>query len=121
MDDREREVLKSLVGVIWADGEVSDKERAILGNILLRLGYSEDEILEVGRFMQEGVAPDLDGLFPRHDSRRKLMKVLCSLSVADGSIQIAELRYLNAIARQLQIEPEELAEIRLEAEKMVAE
>ncbi len=119
MDDREREVLKSVVGMIWADGEVSDTERAYLGNILLRLGYTEPEIIEVGKFMQEGAAPDLDGLFPRADSRRKLMKMLCSLSMADGGPKLAELRYLNAIARQLQIEPEEMAEIRAEAEKLM--
>lgn len=117
VDDREREVLKSLVGVIWADGDVSDKERAILGNILLKLGYTEEEIIEVGKFMQEGASPDLDGLFPRADSRRKLMKVLCNLSAADGATSLGELRYLNAMARQLQIEPEELAEIRAEVEK----
>lgn len=117
VDDREREVLKSLVGVIWADGDVSDKERAILGNILLKLGYTEDEIIEVGKFMQDGASPDLDGLFPRADSRRKLMKVLCNLSAADGATSLGELRYLNAMARQLQIEPEELAEIRAEVEK----
>lgn len=120
MDDREREVLKSVVGMIWADGEVSDEERAFLGTILLKLGYTETDILEVGKFMQEGTPPDLDGLFPRADSRRKLMKVLCSLSLADGGTKLAELRYLNAIARQLQIEPEELAEIRAEAEKMMS-
>lgn len=104
MDQRERALLKGLVQVIWADGEVSDEEREMLGGILSELGSSTAEIEEVGRMMT--APPDIGNLreqIPDMESRQEIMKLLLAMSMADGRVDTSEIRFLNKVAEHLEI------------------
>jgi len=109
MDQRERALLKGLVQVIWADGEVSEQERVMLGGILAQLGCSEAEITEVGHML--ATPPDLGDLrkqIPDMESREEIMKLLLAMSMADGRVETSEIRFLNRLAGHLDIPPERL-------------
>lgn len=104
MDQRERALLKGLVQVIWADGEVSEEEREMLGGILTELGSSTAEIEEVGRMMT--APPDIGNLreqIPDMESRQEIMKLLLAMSMADGRVDTSEIRFLNKVAEHLEI------------------
>lgn len=115
MDAQQREIIKSLVQIVWADGAVDERERARLGEILVQLGLDEDEVSEVGSMMTEAAAPDLASVLPDVESRHGIMKVLLAMSLADGDLAAAELRWINAMARQLDIAPEHLERLKSEA------
>ena len=109
MEQRERALLKGLVSIIWADGEVSEPERVMLGGILSELGITSAEIEEVGRMMTS--PPNLDDLrelIPDMESREEIMKLLVAMSLADGRVDTAEIRFLDRVAAQLEISPENL-------------
>jgi uncharacterized membrane protein YebE (DUF533 family) len=116
MEHRERALLKGLVQLIWADGEVSEEERLMLGGILSELGSSAAEIEEVGRMMVE--PPSLDDLrekVPDAGSRREIMKLLLAMSMADGRVETTEIRFLDRLAEHLEIPSAELEALKEEA------
>ncbi len=116
MEHRERALLKGLVQLIWADGEVSEGERLMLGGILSELGSSAAEIEEVGRMMVE--PPSLDDLrekVPDVESRREIMKLLLAMSMADGRVDTTEIRFLDRLAEHLEISSAELEALKEEA------
>ncbi len=116
MEHRERALLKGLVQLIWADGEVSEEERLMLGGILTELGSSAAEIEEVGRMMVE--PPSLDDLrekVPDAGSRREIMKLLLAMSMADGRVETTEIRFLDRLAEHLEIPSAELEALKEEA------
>lgn len=116
MEHRERALLKGLVQLIWADGEVSEEERLMLGGILSELGSSAAEIEEVGRMMVE--PPSLDDLrekVPDAGSRREIMKLLLAMSMADGRVETTEIRFLDRLAEHLEISSAELEALKEEA------
>jgi uncharacterized membrane protein YebE (DUF533 family) len=116
MKHRERALLKGLVQLIWADGEVSEEERLMLGGILSELGSSAAEIEEVGRMMVE--PPSLDDLrekVPDAGSRREIMKLLLAMSMADGRVETTEIRFLDRLAEHLEISSAELEALKEEA------
>jgi uncharacterized tellurite resistance protein B-like protein len=120
MDDRERALLKGLVQMIWADGEVSEEERLMLGGILSELGVSAAEIEEVGRMMID--PPTLDDLrekVPDEESRREILKLLVAMSMADGRVDTTEIRFLDRLAEHLEISSEEMDAIREEATQVM--
>ncbi|NMA29043.1 MAG: TerB family tellurite resistance protein [Burkholderiales bacterium] len=120
MDDRERALLKGLVQMIWADGEVSEEERLMLGGILSELGVSAAEIEEVGRMMID--PPTLDDLrekVPDEESRREILKLLVAMSMADGRVDTTEIRFLDRLAEHLEISSEEMDALREEATQVM--
>ena len=60
MNAQEREILKTLIQIVWADGQVDDRERDILGKMLVELDLTPKDIAEVGQMMTEAPeAPQL--------------------------------------------------------------
>lgn len=117
MDDTERLMMKGLVEVIWADGEVDDSEREMLGGILTQLGCSAEEIVEVGKMMMGARSnpEDFQAKLPDDDdSRREIMKVMLAMALADGRVDVGEVRFLNRMAYHLQIDDDELEDLKRE-------
>ena len=118
----EQALLKGLVHVIWADGEVTEDERELLGNVLVQLGSSQAQVREVAEMM---VAPpdlgDLKAAVPDHGSRLELMKVLLVMAHADGNIDVTELHFLEKMARELDISPEEMESMIAETDEAMAD
>lgn len=115
-----REVIKGLIQIVWADGDVDDRERVILGQMLSELGLSQKDLAEVGKMMQEAPElPDLSGIRDESDAEREdLMRVMLALAMSKGHLNPPELRYINAVARQLDVSPEKLEALKKEVRKL---
>jgi len=122
MEPREQALLKGLVQLIWADGEVSEQERLMLGGILSELGVTTAEIQQVGRMM---VAPpsleDLRDQIPDMESRQEIMKLLVAMSMADGQVDTTELRFLDRLAEHLEISAEVMEKLKEQTLQVMGE
>jgi len=115
MQEAEKALIKSLVHVIWADGEVSEDERRLLGGVLTQLDLDDKALGEVASMMAK--PPDLTNLkesVKDVESRKEIMKVLLAMAMADGKVEISELRFLNKIARQLELSDADLESLKKE-------
>lgn len=115
MQEAEKVLIKSLVHVIWADGEVSEDERRLLGGVLSQLDLDDGQLNEVASMMAK--PPDLTNLkesVKDVESRKEIMKVLLAMAMADGKVEISELRFLNKIARQLELSDADLESLKKE-------
>lgn len=110
MNAQEREILKSLVQIVWADGTIDEREREMLGRLLAELDLSRKDIIEVGTMMTEATdLPDLDVILARgKEEKDDLMKLLLALAMDRGHLNPPEMRYVQAIATKLQIDKESL-------------
>lgn len=122
MTNTEEALLKGLVHLIWADGEVSDDERELLGGVLIVLGLSEEEIEKVGHMMTAPPAlGDLKASVPDQNSRIEIMKVLIAAAFADGNVHKKELRFLDKMAIHLDITHAELEALKASTQAAVEE
>lgn len=115
MQETEKALIKGLVHVIWADGEVNEDERRLLGGVLTQLSLDEKSIHEVSSMMSK--PPDLTNLkesVKDMEARREIMKVLLAMAMADGRIDISELRFLHKFARQLELTEADLEKLKNE-------
>lgn len=115
MQDAEKALIKSLIHVIWADGEVSEDERRLLGGVLSQLDLDDESLHEVAEMMSQ--PPDLQNLkdsVQDPEARREIMKVMLAMAMADGKVEISELRFLNKIARELEIGDDDLEQLKAE-------
>ncbi len=119
MDERQKEVIKGLVKMAWADGEVSEAEQTMLTSILLRMGCSEEEVEGLGEEPPED--PRLDEVLPDKESRISTMRALITMSFVDGVLSFAEFDYIQAAAEQLGVTDDELEQLRQEALAAVEE
>ncbi len=118
MDDNEKALVKTLVKAMWADGEMAAEEREMLGGILAQLGASPEEVMEVGAMLQN--PPDLDDLreqVPDYGARCDIMKLVLAISLADGRVNVSELRFLNKMAQTLEIKDADFAALKEETLK----
>ncbi len=104
--------------MIWADGEVDEAERKILGEMLTHLGIAKKDMAEVAEMMKSETKPDPESLraeLEDPEDRQEMMRVLLAAALADGVIQKAELKFLNKMADVLEITSEELGQLHREA------
>ena len=120
MNSAYREIIKGLIQIVWADGTVDDREREILGKMLIELELTRKDIQEVGQMMTEAPEmPDLDTVFAQgHEEKTDLMKVLLALAMSRGHLNPPELRYIQAVAHKLEINKDELESLKQEVRKL---
>lgn len=120
MDASHRETIKGLIQIVWADGTVDDRERIILGQMLAELGLGQKDLEEVGKMMQEAPEPpDLEAILGGNQAEREdLMKVLLALGMSKGHLNPPELRYINAVANRLGMEPDRLEQLKADVRKL---
>lgn len=116
MQNTEKALLKSLIHVIWADGEVSSEEQRLLHGILNQLQLDAAEKREVAEMLadQPPRMEDLRQLAGDMEGRKEIMKVLLAMAMADGHIELTEIRFLEKIARNLEISDADLEQLRNE-------
>jgi uncharacterized tellurite resistance protein B-like protein len=120
MTSTEKALLQGLVHVIWADGEASEEERHLLGGVLTQLGMGQEQLAEVAKMMVE--PPDLTNLkesVPDHEARLEMMKVMLAMALADGKVEVSELRFLNRMSKHLEISNEEMETLKRETMEAV--
>ncbi len=122
MNAQEREILKTLIQIVWADGQVDDRERDILGKMLVELDLTPKDIAEVGQMMTEAPeAPQLAEVLSKSPTeRRDVMKVVMAMAMDNGHLNPPEMRYVQAIATKLEIDKDQVEEIRLEVKALTA-
>ena len=122
MEPAEREIIKTLIQIVWADGQVDDRERDILGKMLAQLDLSHEDLREVGQMMTEAPeSPELAAVLSKSKAeRRDAMKVMMAMAMANGHLNPPEMRYVQATASKLDISREELEEIRLEVKALTS-
>lgn len=113
MKAHEREILKSLIQLVWADGTVDDRERGILGRMLAELELSPKDIQEVGQMMTAAPdQPDLQVILQKDQAEKsELMKLMLAFAMVKGHLNPPEMRYLYAMGSKLGIEREEFDEL----------
>lgn len=118
MDDRQREILRALAQLAWADGEVTPEETELISNFADRLGLS---LIDKIATMDSGLAEpdrapvDLQKVLPDYASRKEAMQMLVTLCFAGGQVKDSEMQYLGEIAVKLEINAADLEEMRQNA------
>ena len=109
MNKTEEALIKGLVNLIWADGQVTDHERELLGSVLAGLGLDNKQIEEVGQMM---ISPpelgDLKESVPDHAARVEILKALVAMALSSGNVDASEIHFLDTMAEHLGIGATEL-------------
>lgn len=120
MKTKQREIIKCLIQIVWADGNVDDREREILGQMLVDMELTREEVSEVAKIMMEAPdPPDLDAILEEGaESKRDFMKVLLALAMSKGTLNPPELRYVQAVANKLGLGSDELEKLKAQVRKL---
>ncbi len=100
-------ILKGVVAMALADGEIQQEERELLELLTERFGLEEGELTQaVGdakSFGQEDFAKKLD-----HDDKVMVAQYAVMAAFADGSVQKEELNFLDELGSKLDLKNEDL-------------
>lgn len=113
MTPSEKNIVRSLVAVAWADGTVKDPEQGMIDSLLWAFGASEEDELEIREFAQKKrtIKDDvpLDALGDK--DRELLLAHAALLTHADGKQTKAEEKLLKDLADHLGISGAQLKPI----------
>lgn len=115
MQEKDIAVIKGLIQVMWADGELAEAEREMLGSILVNMGCSPEELQEIAGMLKE--PPSVDTLLkdlPDKESRRDVIKIVYAMALADDDYAESEDAFIKKLAAKLKITPKELEELKEE-------
>lgn len=115
MEATQKEIVKSLVQMAWADGEIAPEEKTFLTQVLLTLGCTKEEIDTLNPAEIDMSPPALESVLVDRDSRRNTMRALLAMSFVDGTLSFSEFDYIQKIAKMLQLSDDDLEELRVEA------
>lgn len=102
----------------WADGEVTDEERALLFSTCMQMGASEEEVAELQSVLgqpSEIGSNDLKSVLPDKASRLNVMRALLTMSFVDGALGFAEYDLIEKKGQELELTIEELENLRKQA------
>ena len=110
--------MKSLAEMAWADGQVTEEEKAMLLNVCLQLGASPEEAEELKEVLGQPTKPqegELKDVLPDKASRLNVMRIIMTMSFIDGAMDFAEFDVIQNKAKELGLSSEELETLRKEA------
>lgn len=117
MTPSEKNIVKSLVAVAWADGTVKEPESGMIDSLLWAFGASDEDESELREFAKKKrtIKEDvpLAELLPA--DRELLLAHAALLTHADGKQTKAEEKLLKDLSEHLQIERADAARISAEA------
>lgn len=116
MDERRRQILRSLLQLAHADGLVVAEEEALLHEVLRSLGGTGVELQTLEESVAGACMVPLEEFLSDPGERRQIMRLLVDLSMCDGSRSFSEETYVAAMANRLGLSYAELQEIQAEAE-----
>jgi len=116
MDERRRQILRSLLQLAHADGLVVAEEEALLLEVLRSLGGSGEELQTLEDSVEGSCMVPLEEFLSDPAERRHIMRLLVDLSLCDGSRSFSEETYVAAMANRLGLSYPELQQIQIEAE-----
>lgn len=116
MDERRRQILRSLLQLAHADGLVVAEEERLLHEVLRSLGGTGEELLTLEESLAGACMVPLEEFLSDPAERRRIVRLLVDLSMCDGSRSFSEETYVAAMANRLGISYAELQQIQVEAE-----
>ena len=123
MEDGKSKLLLALAQLAWADGEVAEEETEMITRMADRIGLNLAEriaALDKGLSQPPDSEPvELEHYFPDPGQRREALKLLVTLSMADGTVHPAEEVFIKNMATRLQVPAEELDGMRAQVEEGV--
>ena len=112
MQAKELGMIVALIQVMWADNEIAEGERAMLGGVLAKLGCDPEEVFAVGELIKNPVnAEDFMANLPDMNDRRELIQAMAMMAMADGDFADAEMQVIQKAASRLAIPAAEVDEL----------
>ncbi|MCA9795664.1 MAG: TerB family tellurite resistance protein [Candidatus Eremiobacteraeota bacterium] len=113
MDEQDRLILRSLVQMMWADGEVDERERDLLGRMLVSLGVSDGDLKDVAAMMTHPETLDVEALrghIPELADRLAVVKAMLVMAMADGVLELSETRLMGRLSDVLELSEQQMEE-----------
>ncbi|MGE0491688.1 MAG: TerB family tellurite resistance protein [Vulcanimicrobiota bacterium] len=113
MDEQDRLILRSLVQMMWADGEVNERERDLLGKMLVELGVTEGDIKDVAAMLTHPESLDVEALrgrIPEVEERLAVVKAMLAMAMADGVLELSETRLMSRLSDVLELSDQQMEE-----------
>lgn len=108
-------LLKTLVALAWADGEIDAGETEWLDKVFDQLGLNDVErerILNVPQALP--TQQEYTEVITTEEDRLFLLRVLLTLALSDGTVSVEELTMLKEVTHRLGLNDEKLEELRLQ-------
>ena len=118
MDNQNRVIMKTLAEMAWADGKVTEEEKALLFRVCLQMGATPEEAEELKEALgqpSQTSEGDLKEALPDKASRLNVMRILMTMSFIDGALDFAEFDVIEGKAKELGLTADELETLRREA------
>ncbi|MCA9647839.1 MAG: TerB family tellurite resistance protein [Polyangiaceae bacterium] len=112
MTPEEKNIVRSLIAVAWADGEVAAPEEGVIDGFLGLYDASDEEEAELKEFAKERKTLD-DVPFDELDDEGKeiLLSNAALLSAADGKTSESEQKLLDELVKRLKLNEAEAKRI----------
>ena len=109
MTPGEKNIVKSLVAVAWADGNVAQPESGVIEGLLCGFDASDEEEREILAYAQQRRTLDEDVPLGElnHEDRALLLANAALITHADGQQTPEERALLGRLIRMLQFDPQE--------------
>ncbi len=126
MDDKSRQIVKSLAEIAWADGKVTPEERALLLKVLTEAGADPsdletiDDLLAAPSADVMGEASNLSGAGLDEEGKQNVLRALLIMSFMDGALSFAEFSQIERTAQEFGIDSETMETLRAEAVEAAA-
>lgn len=105
MTPSEKNILKSLVAVAWADGKVAQPETGVLEGLLIGFDASDDEEREILEYAKaRRTFDDLPLSELSHDDRELLLANAALMTHADGEQTEVERELLHKLIARLELD-----------------
>ena len=113
LSDQDRVLLKTLVALAWADGELDAGETEWLDKVFEHLTLTP---AERERFLNVPQAlpskDEYNSVLATEEDRLFLLRVLLTMAMADGTVSLDELGMLKEVSERLGVSADALEELR---------
>lgn len=104
MNSQEETLIRALIAMIQADGEISTQETGVLGEVLTSLDLDSEDIATAGKWLtqpQEVTPEQLRAAFDDPGARETVGSVLTQLAEADSNFDPKEKALLGRLSSAL--------------------
>ena len=114
--DQDRILLKTLVAMAWADGELNPNECGWLDQVFEHLALPEEERQQLMDTPQAlPTADEYSSALSSEEDREFLVKVLLTMASSDGTIRGDEQSMLEEVGARLGVSSARLQDLKLQA------
>ena len=122
MRSKDINMIVGLIKVMWADNEIAEGERELLGGALAKLGCDPEEVFAVGEMIKDPTSVNIFAeTLPSMEDRRELIQAMAVMAMADGDFAEVERSVIEKAAAHLQIPAAEVPELIEKACQLLAE